>query len=318
MKLMALEIPDDAAALAGWLEGHLVGLELAALVAELEAVHAHDQKQPEPSLDQVLGNSRAAVQSRGLEALPLDQVKVLLQHPRLLLELQERLLVEGGPYWRRMAPRNAGREHRVAVERGWERLAATLSEDRVPATAIPFPRDAAAGSRAQFAPGPRPLRRLLGGLAIMAASAAVLVAAVVIAMPGLGPGGENDADARAAWGWNKRGALRYELSRDAYLNSLADSAHEWFNQRPDRPQALARRIAEFRQGCSVLIFSVHKPLPEEDRIWLVEKCRTWAMKLDAHLAAVEAGRDVLKVRAETDATIDRLEMALRERAGKPA
>ncbi len=318
MKLMALEIPDDAAALAGWLEGHLVGLDLAALVAELEAVHAHDQKEPAPSLDQVLGNLRVAVQSRGLESLPPDRLKVLLQHPRLLLELQEWLLVEGGPYWRRMAPRNAGREQRVALERGWERLAATLSEGREPATVIPLPRDATARSPAQPAPGARPWRRLLGGLATMAASAALLVAAFVIAMHGPGSGGENGAGARAAWGWTKPGALRYELSRDAYLNSLADSAREWFNQRPDRPQALARRIAEFRQGCSVLIFSVHKPLPEEDRIWLVEKCRSWATKLDAHLAAVEAGQDVLKVRAEADATIDRLATALRERAAKPA
>jgi hypothetical protein len=316
MRLMALEIPDDAAALAGWLEGHLVGLDLAALVAELEAVHSHDQKQPAPPLDQVLGNLRAAVQSRGLETLLPDRLPVLLQHPRLLLELQESLLVEGGPYWRRMAPRNAGREQRVAVERGWERLTASLSEDRVPATVIPLPRDATARAPAGPAPGTRPWRRLLGGLATMTASAAMLVAAFVIAMHG--PGGENGAGASAGWGWNKPGGLRYELSRDAYLNSLADSAREWFNQRPDRPQALARRIAEFRQGCSVLIFSVHKPLPEEDRVWLVEKCRTWAAKLDAHLAAVESGQDVLKVRAEADETIERLATALRERAAKPA
>jgi hypothetical protein len=316
MKLIALEIPENVAALASWLEGHLVGMDLAALVAELEAVHTHDPKQQSSSLDQVLGNLHAAVQSRGLEALPPDRLRLLLQHPRLLLELQEWVLVEGGPYWRRVAPRHTGREQRVALERGWERLAASLAEDRVPATAIPFPRDAAVHSPARPAPGRR-WRRLLGSVATMAAAAAVLVA-VVIAVQSFGPESENDAAARAAWGWNKRGALRYELSRDAYLSSLADSAGEWFNQRPDRPQALARRIAEFRQGCSVLILSVHKPLPEEDRIWLVERCRTWATKLDAHLAAVEAGQDVLKVRAEADTTIDRLVTALRERAAKPA
>ena len=318
MKLMALEIPDDAGALAGWLEGHLVGLDLAALVAELEAVHAHDQKQPAPSLDEVLGKARVAVQSRGLESLPPEHLRILLKHPRLLLDLQEWLLVEGGPYWRRMAPRNAGREQRVALERGWERLAASLTEDRVPATVIALPRDAGVRSAAQPAPGARPWRRLLGGLATMAASAVMLVAAVVIAMHVSAANDQNAAGSSSAWGWNKRGGLHYELSRDAYLNSLADSAHEWFNQRPERPQALARRIAEFRQGCSVLILSIHKPLPEEDRIWLVGKCRSWATKLDAHLAAVEAGQDVLEVRAEADATIDRLATALRERAAKPA
>ncbi len=318
MKLMALEIPDDAAALAGWLEGHLVDLELAALVAELEAVHAHDQKQPAPSLDNVLGNLRAAVQLRGLESLPPDRLRTLLKHPRLLLELQEWLLVDSGPYWRRMAPRNAGREQRVALERGWVRLAASLTDDRVPATVIALPRDAGVRSPTQPAPSARPWRRPLGGLATMAASAAMLVAAVVIAMHVSTANDQNAAGSSSAWGWHKPGRFTTSLSRDAYLNSLADSAHEWFNERPDRPQALARRIAEFRQGCSVLILSIHKPLPEEDRIWLVEKCRTWAAKLDAQLAAVEAGQDVLKVRAEADATIDRLADALRKRAAKPA
>ena len=56
-------------------------------------------------------------------------------------------------------------------------------------------------------------------------------------------------------------------------------------KRPDDPIDLARRIGEFRQGCSVLILSPHKPLSGQDRAWLVGKCRAWAAKLDAHLAA---------------------------------
>jgi hypothetical protein len=203
----------------------------------------------------------------------------------------------------------------VAIEQGWERLAASLAKDLAPeTTAIPSPRDAASSSPARPTSRPRPWRRLLGGLATIAASAAVFVTAVVFAMRSPGPG-ENGA---VLWGWNKPGALHYELSRDAYLSSLADTADEWFNQRPERPQALARRIAEFRQGCSVVILSIHKPLSDEERKWLVDKCRSWAAKLDAHLAAIEAGQDVFKVRAEADETINRLATALRERAGKPA
>ena len=59
-----------------------------------------------------------------------------------------------------------------------------------------------------------------------------------------------------------------------------------FPPSPDDTEGLVRRIAEFRQGCSVLIESPHKPLPDTDRTWLVEKCRAWAAKLDAHLAAL--------------------------------
>ena len=57
--LVALEIPDDPALLPGWLEGHLVNTDLAALVAELEAVHG---EQPDNrSLTDVPRNCRDAV-----------------------------------------------------------------------------------------------------------------------------------------------------------------------------------------------------------------------------------------------------------------
>ena len=104
------------------------------------------------------------------------------------------------------------------------------------------------------------------------------------------------------------------MPRSDYLNRLADGAREWFNTRPDRPPALVRRIAEFRQGCSVLIRSPHRPLSAEDRDWLVEKCRAWAAKFDGYSAAVEAGEDPLKVRNEADETINRLIDTLRGRA----
>ena len=81
MKLVALEIPDDPALLLGWLEGHLVNRDLAALVAELEAVHG---EQPDNfSLTDVLRDRRDAVLSRGLASLPAEGLKSLLRNPRL-------------------------------------------------------------------------------------------------------------------------------------------------------------------------------------------------------------------------------------------
>ena len=41
MKLIALEIPENPAELAGWLDRQIVGDDLAALVAELEAIHGN-------------------------------------------------------------------------------------------------------------------------------------------------------------------------------------------------------------------------------------------------------------------------------------
>jgi hypothetical protein len=115
--------------------------------------------------------------------------------------------------------------------------------------------------------------------------------------------------------------VRKDLPAPAYLERLADSATEWYQERPDDPDdpvALARRIGDFRQGCSVLILAEHEPLPAEDRKWLAEKCRAWAAKLDSHLAAVEAGEDPRKVRAGVDETVRNLVEALRQRAQSQA
>jgi hypothetical protein len=311
MRLIALEIPDDAAALAGWLEGHLVSLDLAALVAELEAVHGAPRKPF--TLDQVLGSRREAVLTRGLSVLRSDRLQALLLQPRLLLELQEMILMAGGPYWLRRAavPETPGTETSETLERTWQRLEPSLAGTVAPTIALPTP--------GMVSTPPR--RRWLGAsgrwLVSLAMAAAVLVAIVVVQRwPAQPRDGHPQLRVAASpgWGWDRPGALPQDLPRDAYLNHLADAAHEWFNKRPDTPLALARRIAEFRQGCSVLILSPHRPLPSEDRVWLVEKCRAWATKLDTHLVAVEAGQDPLKVRGEADETINRLIAALRERA----
>ncbi|MEQ9408153.1 MAG: hypothetical protein RIK87_10530 [Fuerstiella sp.] len=102
----------------------------------------------------------------------------------------------------------------------------------------------------------------------------------------------------------------------AYLDSLADSAQEWFGKRPDTARAVATRIAQFRQGCSTLILADHAPLSAEDRTWLVGKCRARATKLDGHLAAVEAGQDAATVLTAADDTVNKLITALRGRAAE--
>src|SRR4051794_23301158 len=97
MTVELLEIPDDTQALPRWLENQLVGTDLAALVAQLEAVHGASTAGT--SLDEVLGGSRASVLRDGLGGLKSDQLRKLLVNSRLLLDLQEALLLEGGPYW---------------------------------------------------------------------------------------------------------------------------------------------------------------------------------------------------------------------------
>ena len=296
MKLVALEIPDDPALLPGWLEGQLVNTDLAALVAELEAVHG---EQPDPlSLTDVLRDRRDAVLSRGLAALPAEGLKRLLRNPRLLLELQELILTEGGPCWLDGAAEAASKQD--DLERVWNRLSDPLQQtSRAAVLAV--------------APPSRRVVALARWIVTFAAAAAIVLGVFLVERRRGGDQGVTAVEA-SGWGWNRPGALAEDLPPGVYLDRLADAAGEWFKKRPDDPIALARRIGEFRQGCSVLILSPHKPLAGQDRTWLVEKCCAWAAKLDAHLAALEGGASAAKVRDDADATINKLIAALRDRA----
>ena len=81
MRLLAMDIPDDPAELPGWLERHLVGLDLAALVAELEAVHGLPTG-PVPTVRDVLGDRLDAVLAGGLARLPHEVLGRLLRQPQ--------------------------------------------------------------------------------------------------------------------------------------------------------------------------------------------------------------------------------------------
>jgi len=285
MILHSLTIPDDPATWPAWLEGQLVSLDLGALIAELEAVHG-PPAEGDPTLEGVIGGHRDAVLAEGLAALPSGALGTLLRHPRLLLELQGLVLASGGERWTRAVAPDA------RVGRGRVRLDAWMGGEVVPARPI------GRGRRPWFV-----------GLA--------MAASVLAAFVGFEVGRERTAGP-VAWGWDRPGALPQDVPRDAYLARLADEAGEWFAKRPDDPSGLARRIVEFRRGCSTLILADHRPLSAEDRAWLVAKCRAWASRLDAHLAAVEAGKAPLAVRAEADETVRKLIAALRGRTSRPA
>lgn len=288
MKLHAITVPDDPARLAGWLEEHLVGPDLGALVAELTAVH-----QPAgatPSLADVLG--AATVQERGLAALPADRLRKLLTHPRLLLELQELLLTSESAYWENALAQAAPLED--LVQRGRQRC------------------------RPAAAPGtltlPEPERPRQSWYRQSWFASLVTAAAVLLAVAGYQHFAVQPAAVQTAWGWNKPGALREDGPASAYLDRLAAGADEWFDKTPENPTDLARRLGELRTGCAQLIVARHQPLSAADRLWLVDSCRRWAAQFDKQMAGLESGQSVQEVRAQTDATVSSMTKALRQRA----
>ena len=300
-----MNIPEQADALAGWLERQLVGLDLAELVAELEAIHPAAAA-PLP-LDDVLGGQRDEVLRRGLGALPATALRQLLRQPRLLLQLQELVLEHGGSYWGEV---DAGGELELAMQRGEQRLMAAVRERQPAAPPAPVVRPAEAVTAWYRRPS----------VVSLATAAAVLLAVGgywfwvgrTSPPPTTGPGAAQE------WGWNRPDALPNDKPAPEYLNALADAGMEWFKKRPENAPDVARRINQFRQGCSTLILAPHKPLSDEDRKWLVERCRVWAKKLDDQLVALEQGADPVEVRTEVDGIVNKLVDALRDRAKKAA
>jgi hypothetical protein len=283
---ISLDLPDTQRELAAWLESHLLGMQLGDLVAELRAVHGDPADGS--SLEQVCGEQLDDVLKFGLGRLELNQLRHFLQHPQHLLSLQDEIVQRGGDYWMRRPLR---REEEVALASQWKLLESVMS----PAVRTPAPTTTRRSWLSQSV------------ITALLSSAATLAVAFALR--------DRFVPAPAAgWGWEKPGALAVNLPPREYLNHLADAAQDWFKQRPENAPNLARRISQFRQGCSTLILAEHPILAPADRDWLRERCRAWATKLDGHLAAIEAGEDVTTVRAAADETVKKLIKAIHDRA----
>ncbi|HBI47013.1 MAG TPA: hypothetical protein DDY78_29790 [Planctomycetales bacterium] len=305
MTLDALDMPDEPKQLAVWLEQKLAMPDLAALTDELSAFREPSRAEA-PELRELLGEWQDLVASGGLKLAPPEVVRRLLSWPERLLDLQELVFQRGGRYWDRVLGLTADPTELVRHSR--QRLSAVLLPVAGPMTPT------------EQTPTVLPLRRpssrrRVGWAMGLAAAAAVLLAVLVSRY--FPPAPIQITPAEVAWGWNKPGVLASDGPASVYLNRLADAADEWFAEQPKDPAAVAKRLNEFRRGCTVLLLAERRPLSEEDDKWLSEKCRQWAGNIDQELAEVEAGQ-VEKGRGDADETVHRLAAALRKKAKERA
>ena len=313
MTLLMLEIPDSHDELPVWLERQILGSRLGELIEQLSVIHA-EAGGAGGSIEETLGSRLPEVLSRGLAVLPPAALSQLLTRPLLLLELQELVMSRGGSYWDDWEPKLVSDES--ITERGRERLKNFLGTERW----LDQDRREPAERRRWK------IRSLAINLASVAAAAGVVIGFWINRSPQAAPTASVDqpigqlASAQPAnhWGWTKPDALLPNLPRNAYLEHLAATADEWFQARPADAVALATRLHEFRAGCSVLILSRHDSLPPGDQYWLRDKCREWAVKLDDHLARLEAGKDAAAVLRDADKTVTSLIKGLRRKAEEPA
>lgn len=300
MTALVLTMPDESASLPGWLDRQLVGPDLIQLVAELSAVHGPVPHGARKSVREVLDDRTNDVLVRGLAAARSGVVPVLLKQAHLLIELQELVVVEGGPYWQTLSK---DRWLTACVADVWMSVHSQITSDsaslRVEADVLPAQPRTAWYRRSE----------------VLGFAAAVFIAIGVVVVNQLLNGRTAaNADVGIGWGWAKPGAIPTTGSTDTYLTQLASRAEEWFANRPEHTAELATRINEFRTGCSALIFSDLTPLTPDDSRWLVERCRAWAVQLDTQLQALEGGRAVAEVRADVDQLVHQMVAALRERA----
>ena len=295
------DLPDRPDDRGPWLDRMLTGFALGELIEELTVLaefaasegDAPSSGEASGALERVLGDDRTAVLERGLVALPPERLTPLLTRPALLSELQMLVFAEGGAYW-----------HGLLGEDG--EVAAAADRAFGPAADAADPGSTPPPARSPPARTPAPRRRWpVAALSALAAAALLVTVAVVFRPADVPPA------SAVAWGWAGPDGLPEADTAPAYLDALADAADAWFNKRPTDRAALATRITEFRAGCDVLIAADHGPLPPAAADRLRAKCRAWAGKLDAQLADLKAGADLLEVRERTDDTVLRLIAALR-------
>jgi hypothetical protein len=105
--LLSLDIPATLEEQRVWLSRHLVGCQLAELVAELTAVFPQPVEGDWPTLEAVLGPGLDRVLSGGASELSAECLQRLIRNPLLILDLQQHILVNGGAVWQREAMRAA-------------------------------------------------------------------------------------------------------------------------------------------------------------------------------------------------------------------
>jgi hypothetical protein len=305
MTLLTMTIPDDPAELAAWLEQRLMAPDFGRFVTELSAMSTAAPGERQPAR-QLLGDWLPHALTSGLRELPPQLLRRLLRQPATLADLQEIILTEGGGYWDSVLRRSD--ELTAAFDRGKGSLGAIVAPGPAAVKTRPDPVPATLPFR------PRERRYRLWAWCSTAAAACL---AVIVGVLLWRAGQPTEAPPAIAWGWAKpSGIPAKDVPPREYLDKLADAAEEWFKKRPEDAAGVAKRLNEFRSGCSQLILAAHEPLTPADRDWLVERCRVWAGKLDGHLTALEAGREPLQVREEADKTVTALVKALRDRAAQ--
>ena len=301
-KLHCLDMPEETRELALWLEQHLVGWQLGELVAELRAVH-NTAAAPRVSLDDALKDQLPTILSDGLRDQSRATLQILLRDPALLLDLQERVLLQSGPYWEEARRKTNPDKTPLGLSQGFNGFCATPNDKSIPTSAkAAKPLGQAQGREVANVTSHR-VRSPRTVLTIVAAI--VLVALTIWSIP-------KRNEQPLAWGWNRSGTFANDVPAEQYRDRLADRADEWQQRPHDTLEQLRSDLLDFRRACLVLLDQPHEPLPAEQRDELKKRCRKWLAKFDEQLAALNSGGDFTEIRTQANETVQKLATAIRK------
>lgn len=294
MKMLSL--PENHADQVRWLENAMLGPDFGRVIAELSAVFGNE------SLE-VADAELHSIRTQGLSNLEPERFQHLLKSPTTLVKIQRDVIEFGGDYWNSVLPLDS---QSGIIER------ARPTASPVVGTNV------------------RPRQSWVSNGICAAVGALVTAAALTIMFFGnsdqlrqplvLAENSTAAAETKiesSSWGFEKFANSdmvdAQDVDRDEYFENIASAAEAWSNKRPATQAALAKRLGEFRMGCSAILLADH-PLPAEDKQWLKDRCQQWAAAIDNHLAELEGGMSVQDVTERVDATVTKISAAIKGRS----
>ncbi len=285
--ILALDMPSESDELVGWLESQLVGYELRSIVRQLEIMRdvtgddLVDGRTWNDRLKQSMGADLTGVIASGLSVLSDEKLSELVRYPRLLLALQDRVLLDGSDYWNAKA-------------------ALADDTDAVAGDALGQGTNRTQGTKVILAPvqGLHRFSVANGFWALASLAAAMLIAFFVY------QSGPDEGRFFA-----RHGLLNSQSTDQSFLRQLATAVQtDW--QEDDLP--FGQKLRLLRDSCDQLLQADLRQLNPKVAQELKDRCLKWRNAFTANLNDLDSGGPLDSIQTNADETVQRLTKLLLE------
>jgi len=269
MKLVSINTPQSDRDLALWMEQTIVSEDFAQWLAELDAVRRVDNSKEEaPSYELLIADRFAQILDFGLISLSIEQMRLLLANPELLLELQRQIFMHESDYWTTLLSKQVVTPE---LERQRTNIALHLGPQ-----AVVLARKNRDGLQTASA------KRFSLAKLISAVAAVVILSLVGYWAFSRIQQGRAIA---AQWNWQAEiKAIPIHTPKE-YFETLAEQAEGWFQVRAANMTQLKTRIAKLKSNLDSLTDPIQIPIQEADRKWLEQHSLVWQQRCDKILSS---------------------------------